>query len=283
MGRTKRQWVSQLVGSFHIISRVAGGTGSDFILQDQEKEFFLKLLERFASGFFVEVHAFAIMSNHFHIFATGMELKAKNASKQELLRRYKLLYPKESEPPPGGYEPNGGIIWDEDGGIERLRERLGSISRFVQELKQSFSRWYNKTHNRKGYLWNDRFKGVIVNHGEAQLMCSAYIDLNPVRACIVERPEDYRWCSMGLRVRNPGKASIAGDIIAKVVSYHGKLGLGDCFRYRVRNISEGLAIGSYRFIADFQKQCQRKFIRPRSFLSGTGNCNVLYSTRVLRQ
>jgi REP element-mobilizing transposase RayT len=70
MGRSKRQWVSQQVGSFHIISRAAGGTGSDFILQDQEKEYFLKLLERFASGFFVKVHTFAIMSNHFHILAT---------------------------------------------------------------------------------------------------------------------------------------------------------------------------------------------------------------------
>jgi hypothetical protein len=38
MGRDKRQWVSQLVGSFHIISRVAGGTGSDFILQKQENK-----------------------------------------------------------------------------------------------------------------------------------------------------------------------------------------------------------------------------------------------------
>lgn len=78
-----------------------------------------------------------------------------------------------------------------------------------------------------------------------------------------------------------GKASILGDIIAKVVFYHRKLGLGDSFSYRVRNISEGLAIGSYRFIADFQKKCQRKFIRPRSFLSS--NCNALYSNRVLRQ
>jgi hypothetical protein len=107
-----------------------------------------------------------------------------------------------------------------------------------------------------------------------------------VRVGIVERPEDYRWCSIGLRVRNPKcakklltfisvsqqdewsdaglvakfktmnplvwyrefvyllggvarecKASIPGYIIAKVVSYHGKLGLGDCSRYRVRNIS----------------------------------------------
>jgi hypothetical protein len=82
-------------------------------------------------------------------------------------------------------------------------------------------------------------------------------------------------------VARKGKAGIPGDIMARVVSYHGKLGLGDCFRYRVRNISEGLAIGSYRFIAEFQKKCHRKFIRPRSFLSN--DCNVLYSTRVLRQ
>jgi hypothetical protein len=80
-------------------------------------------------------------------------------------------------------------------------------------------------------------------------------------------------------VAREGKASIPGDIIAKVVSYHGKPGLGDCFRYRVRNISEGLAIGSYRFISNFQKQCQRKFIRPRSFLSG--NCNPDFSLALI--
>jgi putative transposase len=329
MGRTKRAWVSQSEGSFHIISRVAG---QKILLHDQEKEYFMKLLERLTSGFFVQIHAFCIMGNHFHILASGREQEAKKVSKEELLKRYRRLYPKESEPPPGSYLPNGDLIPDEDGGIERLRERLGSISRFVQELKQSFSRWYNKTHNRKGYLWSDRFKGVILSKGQAQLMCSAYIDLNPVRANIVQVPEEYRWSSLGLQVRNPrrakrlltllsvsstedwsgpaseivekfksvmpdslawyrgfvyclggieceGKATISREILDKVISYHGKLGLGDRFRYRVRNISEGVAMGSYDFIARIQEKFQRKFIRPRSFLSG----DVLYSTRVLRE
>ncbi len=332
MGRLKRAWTSQTEGSFHIISRVAGG---DIILHDKEKEFFMKLIERFASGFFVQIHAFCVMGNHFHILASGLELEAQLASKDELLKRYKQIYPKEPEPPPGSYLPNGNLIPDEDGGIERLRDRLGSISRFVQELKQTFSRWYNKSHHRKGYLWSERFKGVIVSKGEAQLMCSAYIDLNPLRANIVRRPEDYRWCSLGLRVRSSwraknlltllsvsnedewsdpgmamveklkslnlncgnslswyrefvyrlggieseGKASISSQVLEEVVSYHGKLGIGDRFRYRVRNISEGLAIGSYIFIAGLQERFQRKFIRPRSFLSG----HFLYSTRVLRQ
>ena len=149
---------------------------------------------------------------------------------------------------------------------------------------------------------------------------------------MVRRPEEYRWCSLGLRVRNAkraekllsllsvsqeddwsgpggdlvekfkslkpdslawyrvfvyylggieceGKASISSDILDEVISYHGKLGLGDRFRYRVRNISEGLAMGSYDFIAGIQEKFQRKFIRPRSFVSG----NFLYSTRVLRE
>ncbi len=198
MARPKRQIISQEVGSYHILSRVAGGY---LLFNDYDKAQFLKLLQRLASGFFVQIHAFCIMSNHFHILATCMEKEAKQASKDELLHRYRLMYPKSPGPPEGTYDSNGELIFpDEDGGIERLRKRLGSISRFVQELKQVYSRWYNKKYNRKGYLWGDRFKGVIAEKGVAQLNCSAYIDLNPIRAKIVKNPEDYPWSSLGHRV-----------------------------------------------------------------------------------
>jgi REP element-mobilizing transposase RayT len=201
MARPKRCLVSQEVGSYHIISRVAGG---ELLFNDRDKEYFLKLVQRFANGFFVQIHAFCIMSNHFHLLVTCLEKEAGKASKKELFRRYKAIYPRIPGPPEGEYDSNGELVKpDGDGGVERLRQRLGSISRFVQEIKQGFSRWYNKTYDRKGYLWGDRFKGVIVSKGEAQLTCSAYIDLNPVRANIVKRPEDYRWSSLGLRVRSP--------------------------------------------------------------------------------
>lgn len=204
MARPKRRWLSQEVGSYHIISKVAGGY---FLFNETDKEYLLSQLERFASGYFVQIHAFAIMSNHIHVLATCMNEDAKRATKKELERRYKLIYPKLPGPPEGKYDSGSGqLIPDEDGGTERLRERLGSISRFVQEYKQSVSRWYNKKYNRKGYLWGDRFKGIAVSKGEAQLTCSAYIDLNPIRANIVKRPEDYRWSSLGLRVRSPKRA-----------------------------------------------------------------------------
>jgi len=324
MGRRNRQWTSQNSGSFHVISRI---TGQDRLLGSNDKEYFLHLLERFTSGFFVQIHSFTILDNHFHILLTGLNLDAQQASKKELLQRYQKLYPKESEPPPGSYKRDGTLIPDEDNGSERLRERLGSVSRFVQELKQTFSRWYNKNNNRKGYLWSDRFRGVIVQKGEAQLLCSAYIDLNAVRANIVGKPEDYRWCSLGMRMRSPNrarklltwfpvshkdawetmglvktfhsmkalewyrvfvyqsggkklenKATISDQLVNDVVGFHGKLGIGGRLQYRLRNISEGIAIGNYSFIAEIQKKYDRKFIRPRTFFE----VNRLFVTRVLR-
>jgi REP-associated tyrosine transposase len=314
MPRSKRHWTSQDSGSVHIISRVVG---KQFLLGKTEKEFFLQLLERLSSGFFIQIHAFAVMSNHFHILVTGLEKDAAKASEDELLSRYKIIYPKTPAPPQGRFN-----------------------SCFVQELKQSFSRWYNKRHDRKGTLWSDRFKGIVLSRGEAQLTCSAYLDLNSIRANIVEKPEDYRWSSLGLRVRSPkramkllhplsiaplnnakkgmltgthfslgpvilnsqskddfslyrkfvyitggvkrkGSKSIDESLVESVIAYNGKLGIGDCFRHRVKNISEGLAFGDQEFVTQVQKRLMRKYIRPRSFMGNGEDNNWSFTTRVL--
>jgi len=305
MPRTKRKLISQYEGSYHILSR----TNREYLMfDDHEKEYLFKLMTVFASGFFVNIHAFCIMGNHLHILATGMEEEAKEASYEELFCRYRSMYGEKAKPPTGSCKTYGYFQIDEDGGVERLRNRLGSISRFVQELKQTFSVWYNKRHELKGYLWHDRFKGIIIDHGDAQLVCSTYIDLNPLRAGIVKCPEDYRWSSLGLRVRNPkyadqlmsvceedlswyrefvyvsggiereGKEKISAELVEDVLKVNGVLGVRDNFKYRVKNISEGIAIGSHSFISEIQRKYNRKFIRPRAFM----NTNLLFSTRVLR-
>ncbi len=85
--------------------------------------------------------------------------------------------------------------------IEELREKWSSLSEFMKEVKQTFSRYYNKLHDRRGTLWGERFKSLIVENGETLINCLAYVDLNAVRAGIVERPEDYRWCSLGYHIQ----------------------------------------------------------------------------------
>ena len=81
---------------------------------------------------------------------------------------------------------------------EQLREsffrRMWDLSQFMKSLKQCFTRWYNAAHDCSGTLWEERFKSVLVEDGHAAKVMAAYIDLNAVRAGIVEDPKDYRWC-----------------------------------------------------------------------------------------
>lgn len=204
MGRTARARIHQEFGSYHVVSRL---TPELEWWADDEKEEYLRLLERFARGFFVQVHAFCLMSNHFHLLVTAQEREAAEASKSELVRRYRTMYGPRNDPPLGEMQPDGSIDLDHDGGVQRLRERLGDVSRFVQEFKQTLSRRYNHRRGRKGTIWQDRFGSVITEkRGEYEVTQAAYIDLNPIRANLVRVPEEYRWSSAGLKVRAPRRA-----------------------------------------------------------------------------
>jgi hypothetical protein len=65
----------------------------------------------------------------------------------------------------------------------------------MKALKQRFSVWYNRSHQRTGTLWNERFKSFLVEgRGNPLQTMAAYIDLNPVRTGLVQDPKDYRFC-----------------------------------------------------------------------------------------
>ena len=70
--------------------------------------------------------------------------------------------------------------------------RMHSLSEFMKALLIRFTRWFNRTHQRKGTLWEERFKSMIVESGVAARAMSAYIDLNPVRAGMAADPAEYR-------------------------------------------------------------------------------------------
>jgi putative transposase len=69
------------------------------------------------------------------------------------------------------------------------------ISVFMGNLLNSYSRYFNIKHNRKGHLWEERFKEVLVKTDEQLLHLTRYIHLNPVTAYIVNKPEDWKWSS----------------------------------------------------------------------------------------
>ena len=71
----------------------------------------------------------------------------------------------------------------------------GSVSTLMQSLGRRYVQYVNHTYRRSGTLWEGRFLASSV-HAEAYLLkCMRYIELNPVRAGMVEQPGDYRWSS----------------------------------------------------------------------------------------
>jgi len=91
--------------------------------------------------------------------------------------------------------------------LERYYCRMWDVSEFMKGVKQCFTQWYNGRKGRKGTLWEDRFKSVVVEGvGQALGAMAAYIDLNPVRAGMVEDPKDYRWSGYGAAMAGQRRA-----------------------------------------------------------------------------
>ncbi|MBI5016843.1 MAG: hypothetical protein HZB55_15330, partial [Deltaproteobacteria bacterium] len=184
MARIPRLLLQGESATYHVISRSAL---PGFSMGDVEKDFLLSLLRRLSRVYFTEVLGFCLMGSHAHVVVrmhTG-----EDVDDDEMRVRYRLSRARESA---------SELM---DGQIPLLREKWASLSEFVKELKQSFSRWYNRTHGRSGFFWGERFKSVLVEDGDTLINVLAYVDLNPVRAGIVERPEDYRWSSLGYHLQ----------------------------------------------------------------------------------
>ncbi len=106
----------------------------------------------------------------------------------------------------------------------RYTYRMHNLSEFMKALLIRFTRWFNRTHHRTGTLWEERFKSVIVESGVAARTMAAYIDLNPVRAGMVDDPAAYRWSSYGEAVgggpKGNGKKAREG-LVRACMSHHG--------------------------------------------------------------
>ncbi len=189
MPRIPRMVVKGEDAIYHVITK---STLPGYALADVEKDYLVNLIKWMSGVFFVEVFGYCIMGNHFHLL-----VKMKNAgdySDDELKKRLALFFRK-----------NERVV--EEGRLPYFRDKFSNLSEFVKEIKQRFSRYYNKAHNRTGYFWGDRFKSVLVQNGDTLINLLAYIDLNPVRANMVEKPEDYRWSSIGYHAQTGNRNS----------------------------------------------------------------------------
>lgn len=80
-------------------------------------------------------------------------------------------------------------------------EKVENLALLMKRVSGRQTRYVNKMEGRSGTLWEGRYKSSPIKAGEYLLACCRYIELNPVRAKIVEKPEKYKWSSYRYKVR----------------------------------------------------------------------------------
>jgi putative transposase len=170
---------------YHLCGRVAGVIG-EYPLDDKRcRRKIVDFIRLFSKVYCCQVLGFCIMGNHYHL-VVQME-SPRSMSRKELWERAALLYKDELL--------DGWLAasWS------RFESRIFDVSELMRSLQSKVARWFNVTHNRRGRFWADRFKSVLLEDEKAMFDCLLYVELNPVRAGIVLRPEEYDGSSMYYR------------------------------------------------------------------------------------
>ena len=183
-------------GFYHVVSRIGG---KRFLIDEKEKAILLGMIRGAAAFSGVELYTFAVMSNHFHLLVRVP--RRKEVSDRELERRMLAWYG------PGKF---AAILekWEKwtKKGLEmrvaderdRMRARMYDLSQFCKTFKEAYTQDYNKRHENTGTIWEGRFKSILLEGSFRALMTVAgYIHLNPVRAAMVDAPEDARNAGYG--------------------------------------------------------------------------------------
>lgn len=127
----------------HLIQR--GHNRESCFFDERDRHLFLDLLREYSGVHQCALHAFVLMSNHFHLLLTPATADA--------------------------------------------------VSRMMRSVNQRYVQNVNKRRSRSGSLWDGRFHTFLVDDDPYFISCQRYIELNPVRAGMVEHPCGYRWSS----------------------------------------------------------------------------------------
>ncbi|MEM9072918.1 MAG: transposase [Myxococcota bacterium] len=166
-------------------------TGQDF---EYRREWVEARLFELTRIFAVDLHAYAVMSNHLHIVVRVDRDRAERWSESEVVRRYGKLFgrkPKELETLSAREKKERVAAW---------RERLWSLSWLMRCLNESIARRANAEDECTGHFWEGRFRCQPLLDEAALLTCMAYVDLNPVRAGIANSLKGSKHTSVAKRI-----------------------------------------------------------------------------------
>lgn len=146
-------------------------------------------------------------------------------------------------------------------------------ARLMQALGRHYVRWFNTRHRRTGTLWEGRYRSAVIDSERYFLTCSRYIELNPVRAGMVRRPEEYPWSSVRANALGKPNALITPHTLytalgrsatERQAAYQGLLrtALDDTDVARLRRATQrGTVLGRDSFVQEVAQRLDRPVAR----------------------
>ncbi|MBL4821626.1 MAG: transposase [Gammaproteobacteria bacterium] len=190
-------------------------TGKNF---DHRKQWILDRVKQLSSVFAIEVCAYAIMSNHFHLVLHVDTESAKAWTDDEVIERWLMLYkgPELANKYKAG-EALDSIELDALTTLTQIwRTRLANLSWYMRCLNEVIARMANEEDNCTGRFWEGRFKSQALLNEAALISCMAYVDLNPVRAGMSDTLESSEFTSIQERLQAVSRSkSINRDLWLK--------------------------------------------------------------------
>ena len=157
--------------------------------------------------FVVEICAYAVMSNHYHIVVFINEAKAHAWSNDEVLKRWTQIY--KGPLLVQRYLSGATLTISERETVSDLiniyRKRLANLSWFMKALNEPISRDANSEDHCTGRFWEGRFKSYALLDEASIISAMAYVDLNPIRAGVADTPEDSDFTSIQQRLLETAK------------------------------------------------------------------------------
>jgi REP element-mobilizing transposase RayT len=199
---------------YHVMSRCvrrAWLCGFDTYTQrdySHRKAWVIDRLTRLASVFAIDVCAYAVMSNHYHLVLHVDRKRAQGWSDQEVIDRWTRVFrtPLTVQRWQDGEATQVEVEMAREL-VARWRQRLSDVSWFMRCMNEYLARRANSEDECTGRFWQGRFNSQALLDEAGLLTAMAYVDLNPVRAGIAESPEEAEFTSIYTRIKEMRAAS----------------------------------------------------------------------------
>jgi hypothetical protein len=202
---------------YHCISRcvrraflcgVDAHTGFDF---SHRRGWIVERLQQLTGIFAIDLCAYAVMSNHYHVVVRVDREAALAWSAIEVAERWQRIF--NGPPLMQRFLANERLSEAEksavNGWIATWRSRLHDLSWFMRCMNEMIARMANAEDRCSGRFWEGRFCSQALLDERAVLACMAYVDLNPIRAAMATTPETSDFTSIQQRIQQPDATVLA--------------------------------------------------------------------------